>query len=310
MSVTKLPYGRPVKVLVDLQGFPDGRLVRFEVWRKKVQGEEKAAELYGSTNAGKAVAFWNPDFGERAVKLQETPTFEKVDEKYYFVSKVDDKEKKSQDFELTFPLILHFEDEEESLDDVGCAGGFGAPAPVYPMNTFPTAMTDPTGASAGSLHVMAWSPCLAAGFPFMKTTVLPTRIFPWFVGGFWNGPAVGMCGGWFMAMLSTVAAGFPSMKTSVLRPAVSVPLKGMGVGVGTGPPGEGTIRMWVSVAMILSPCLAAGLLIAFRLPSLVGPLRIRCRTSQQLGVRHCNSCKPSCLGQLGESFHTLYNAWL
>jgi hypothetical protein len=118
MSVTKLPYGRPVKVLVDLQGFPDGRLVRFEVWRKKVQGEEKAAELYGSTNAGKAVAFWNPDFGERAVKLQETPTFEKVDEKYYFVAKVDDKEKKSQDFELTFPLILHFEDEEESLDDV------------------------------------------------------------------------------------------------------------------------------------------------------------------------------------------------
>jgi hypothetical protein len=46
-----------------------------------------------------------------------------------------------------------------------------------------------------------------------------------------------------MAMLFTVAAGFPSMKTSVLRPVVSVPLKGIGVGVGTGPPGEGTIRM-------------------------------------------------------------------
>jgi hypothetical protein len=115
---TKLPYGSPIKFLVDLQGFSDGRLVQFEVWRKKAQGEEKVAELYGSTSAGKAVAFWNPDFGERTIKLQETATSEKVDEKYCFVAKIDDKEKKSQEFELTFPLILHFETEEESLDGV------------------------------------------------------------------------------------------------------------------------------------------------------------------------------------------------
>jgi hypothetical protein len=116
--MTKIPYGRPVKLLVDLQGFPDGRLVQFEVWRKKAQGEEKIAELYGSTDADKGAAFWNPDFGERTIKLTETPTFEKVDEKYYFIAKIDDKDTKSQDFELTFPLSLHFEDDQEPLDDV------------------------------------------------------------------------------------------------------------------------------------------------------------------------------------------------
>jgi hypothetical protein len=83
------------------------------------------------------------------------------------------------------------------------------------------------------------SPCLAAGLPFMKTPVLPTKIFPWFVGGFWNGPPAGTCMGWFKATLSTVAAGFPSINTSVLRPVIIVPTKGNGVGVGTGPAGEG-----------------------------------------------------------------------
>ncbi len=35
-------------------------------------------------------------------------------------------------------------------------------------------------------------------------------------------------------------------------------MKGLGRGVGTGPPGVGIISMWMSVATTLSPCFAAG----------------------------------------------------
>jgi hypothetical protein len=45
----------------------------------------------------------------------------------------------------------------------------------------------------------------------------------------------------------------------VLQPDIMVPTNGIGVGVGTGPPGEGIMSMCVSVAVILSPCFAAGL---------------------------------------------------
>lgn len=52
-----------------------------------------------------------------------------------------------------------------------------------------------------------------------------------------------MWGGIFIATLSTVAAGIFSIITSVLVPWSIVPLKGLGRGVGTGPPGVGIIIM-------------------------------------------------------------------
>jgi len=123
-------------------------------------------------------------------------------------------------------------------------GGFGVGTPVSPMKTVPTATTVPIGKSAGSLHVLALSPFLAAGLLFMNTPVLPTMTFPWFVGGFWKlGPPIGICAGVLVAVLLTNAAGFPSMNTSWLRLLSIIPLKGCGVGVGTGPPGEGTITI-------------------------------------------------------------------
>jgi hypothetical protein len=51
------------------------------------------------------------------------------------------------------------------------------------------------------------------------------------------------------------------MSTSVLQLPVMVPLKGWGSGVGTGPPADGTITMWVSTPTTLSPITAAGWLI-------------------------------------------------
>jgi len=69
-----------------------------------------------------------------------------------------------------------------------------------------------------------------------------------------------MCGGVFFAVLLTVAAGRPIIRTFLLRFPSIMPKKGCGRGVGTGPPGDGTSTMCVSVATIWSPCFAAGLL--------------------------------------------------
>jgi hypothetical protein len=68
---------------------------------------------------------------------------------------------------------------------------------------------------------------------------------PLFDGGDWNGPAVGMCGGVLSATLPLVAAATFSIITSGLSSLLRIPLKGIGVGGGTGPPGDGTIRMCV-----------------------------------------------------------------
>lgn len=121
-----------------------------------------------------------------------------------------------------------------------------------------TATTVPAGNGAGSLQVVAVSPFLAAGWPSNMTVGLPLMIVPWLVGGTWNGPPAGMCGGWFIAMLPTTAAGWPLMRTVWLHWLVIVPTNGIGVGVGTGPPGDGIMMMCVSVAVTVSPIFAAG----------------------------------------------------
>jgi hypothetical protein len=48
-------------------------------------------------------------------------------------------------------------------------------------------------------------------------------------------------------VLPTVAAGMPAIITLVLHPPVIMPANGLGSGVGTGPQGEGIMKMWVSV---------------------------------------------------------------
>src|SRR5579884_374013 len=110
----------------------------------------------------------------------------------------------------------------------------GAPGPVIV----------PTGSGAGSLHVMTVSPTLAAGLLLISTVALPFTIVPWFVGGIWKGPGpAGMWGGLLTTVLPSTAAGAPPIITFVLTPPVMVPTKGCGNGVGTGPPGDGTMMM-------------------------------------------------------------------
>src|SRR5262249_32703141 len=57
---------------------------------------------------------------------------------------------------------------------------------AHPTSTVPTAITFPTGWSAGSLHVSAVSPMRAAALPLIFTFWLPTLIVALFFGGFWN----------------------------------------------------------------------------------------------------------------------------
>ena len=52
------------------------------------------------------------------------------------------------------------------------------------------------------------------------------------------------------AVEPTTAAGEPPMRTVLTVPPVIGPVKGWGKGAGTGPPGVGTMTMWVSVAVI------------------------------------------------------------
>lgn len=112
------------------------------------------------------------------------------------------------------------------------------------MKTVPTAMTVPTGRSAGSLHVFAVSPLRAAGLPLIITVGLPVTMVPLFGGGFWKAVpgGVGMWAGVFSAVLPTVAAGLPMILTFEPSPPLMIPVKGCGKGVGTGD-GPGTSTM-------------------------------------------------------------------
>jgi hypothetical protein len=121
MTVTKVPYGKPVKLLVDYQGYPDGRLVRFEIWEIEGTREEKISEVYGVTNGGKGVGRWIPGFKERAetLPLEENVNLNLVEKQYYFIAKIDEKEAKSGKIAFVYDLIICLEDDEGNLlDDV------------------------------------------------------------------------------------------------------------------------------------------------------------------------------------------------
>lgn len=126
MSVTRVPHGRRVKLLVDFQGFPDGRLVQFEVWRRMGSTEEKISEVYGVTKRGKGIGWWTPRIERKEVlPLEERVSQPVEEEKYFFVAKIDDQEAKSGDLELTYLLDVYLEDSVGNpLDDVECTVTF------------------------------------------------------------------------------------------------------------------------------------------------------------------------------------------
>jgi hypothetical protein len=111
---TKYPSGKPVKLLADLQGFPDGRLMLFEIWRRSEGKEEKVGEVYGVTKHGKGVGTWYPAFekpsGTKHLKKNAQETSE--EEKFYFIAKIDDQEAKSGDIVFEYPLDSFLVDQQ------------------------------------------------------------------------------------------------------------------------------------------------------------------------------------------------------
>lgn len=112
MCAASFPYGKPVRLLVDYQGFPDGRYVLFEVWRRKGGKEEKFCEVNGVTRGGKGIGWWTPRLEERkeVLPLEKQITEVVQDEKYYFIAKIDEKEAKSGDLAFTYALEIFLED--------------------------------------------------------------------------------------------------------------------------------------------------------------------------------------------------------
>jgi hypothetical protein len=127
MPPTKVPYGKPAKLLVDVQGYPDGRLVSFLILRKRGSQQEIITEVYGVTRNGKGIGEWHPAFRERkeALPLVKTVTQQTQQEKYFFIANIDDKEAKSPDMEFIYPLDIYLEDTNgKPLEGAECSVTF------------------------------------------------------------------------------------------------------------------------------------------------------------------------------------------
>jgi hypothetical protein len=125
MSVTKYPYGQSVKLLIDLQGFPDGRLVIFDIF--KSSSNDPIKTVNGVIRNGKGIGEWNPEFkGKGWIPLEKTITSQSQPEKYNFIAKIDDQQAKSADFEFTHPITIELQDENgNALNEVEYMLTFG-----------------------------------------------------------------------------------------------------------------------------------------------------------------------------------------
>jgi hypothetical protein len=114
MSETKTPYGKPVKLLVDLQGFPDGRMLIYQIWRKKAGTEEKITEVFGVTKNGKGIGYWMPqppqiEERQELLSLEKEISQQPEAVKFYFIAKIDEEEVKSEDMVFTYSLDVYLE---------------------------------------------------------------------------------------------------------------------------------------------------------------------------------------------------------
>jgi hypothetical protein len=115
MSATKYPSGKPVKLLTDFQGFPDGRLVIFEIWRqRKNHPDEKVTEVNGVTRMGKAIGEWPPQLVEckEPLPLEKQLIGTVAGEEYFFIAKIDDQKARSSNWLLTYRLDIYTEFED------------------------------------------------------------------------------------------------------------------------------------------------------------------------------------------------------
>jgi hypothetical protein len=116
---TKVPYG-PLKLSVNAIGYEDGRLIQFEIYRKKGGKEELISQVNGSVQNEKGDAKWSPNTEEYRIDLSKEPTEEQEEEEeYYFKARIDDLEVKSDPFIFLYPLEINLEDNDgKPLDGV------------------------------------------------------------------------------------------------------------------------------------------------------------------------------------------------
>ncbi len=125
MSATKVKYGKPVPLLVDAKGFPDGRAVLFEIWKETGGNKDKIDEINGAVRREKGIGQWEPKFKcEPKVPLKDKITPPPQKEQYSFTAIIDKgetNEKKTQGtpIEFTFPLEIFVQDTSgQPLNDV------------------------------------------------------------------------------------------------------------------------------------------------------------------------------------------------
>jgi hypothetical protein len=100
MPVTKAKYGKPVPLLVDAKGFPNGRAVLFEIWKEVGGKKEKIDEVKSAVRNEEGTGQWEPKFKrEQSLPLKEKLSQQPQNEKYSFTATIDKdtkNEKKTQ----------------------------------------------------------------------------------------------------------------------------------------------------------------------------------------------------------------------
>jgi hypothetical protein len=114
--VTKAKFGKPVPLLVEAKGFPDGRAVIFEIWKEVGGKKDKIDEIFGSVRREKGIGQWEPKIKREAtLSLSDKVASQPEKEKYgfiAFINKGEDNEKKVQgsQIEFTYRLALQLFD--------------------------------------------------------------------------------------------------------------------------------------------------------------------------------------------------------
>jgi|WetSurMetagenome_2_1015567.scaffolds.fasta_scaffold278061_1 hypothetical protein len=112
MSVTKAKFGKPVPLLVDAKGFPDGRAVFFEIWKESGGKKDKIDEITGVVRREKGTGNWEPKIKrEESLPLQDKLNMQPQKVKYTFIAIIDKDskdEKKTQGtpIEFSYPLEI------------------------------------------------------------------------------------------------------------------------------------------------------------------------------------------------------------
>jgi hypothetical protein len=116
VTPTKARFGKPVPLLVDAKGFPNGRLVEFEIWKQSGQNKEKIAEVNGVVKQEKAVGYWEPSFKrEPRLPLKDKITSLPQTDQYTFKAFIDkgtadELTTQGTPIEFTYPLEIYVED--------------------------------------------------------------------------------------------------------------------------------------------------------------------------------------------------------